>query len=281
MSNYQAEFMLNWPLSDGLQLCRSAVQAIGWRITAQQSNTLTVLQTPQGMSFGSPVTVQITLAEADSGSTRLTLNGSNFGLGPIQSGHVKSQVQLLRQSIEQAATQPPQSSGTFTRSVIVNEERVSDETLQALERRYGLRIDDGSYSYDSASGAWGQHGQPTMGFVLPGLNLGGLLRADASNGNTGVFINGRQLHTLDMLRLQQLVGQVWPGRWWVDARGNFGPEGGPLLGNLWMVAQLRSAPSGGSSRTSSVSGVTVGGEGGFLYAQGRDALGNPFSTWSS
>jgi hypothetical protein len=41
-----------------------------------------------------------------------------------------------------------------------------------------------------------------------------------------VFINGRQLHMMDVAALMQIT-QVYQGRWWVDAQGNFGAEGGP------------------------------------------------------
>jgi hypothetical protein len=192
------------------------------------------------------------------------LHGSNFGLGPIQSSHVRRQVQALQQSIEQAASRSAEPAArAYSRSVFVNGEPVSDEELARLELG-GVRVQDGCYWYDRVCGAWGLEGCPTAGFIQPGFSLGGPLRADASNGQTGVFI----------------VGGVMPGRWWVDAQGNFGLEGGPLVGNLWWLAQQRNAVAGRSSRTSSASGVTAGGEGGFVYAQGRDALGNPFSAWS-
>jgi len=56
--------------------------------------------------------------------------------------------------------------------------------------------------------------------------VGGPLKPNASNGNTGVFINGRELHVMDALGLQTIVGVVIPGRYWVDSRGFFGVDGG-------------------------------------------------------
>lgn len=55
-------------------------------------------------------------------------------------------------------------------------------------------------------GAWGKTGGPGLGLIAPGLPLPGTLRADASNGTTGVFINGRQLHLMDALGLQMYTG---------------------------------------------------------------------------
>ncbi|MGH9901566.1 MAG: hypothetical protein ACRD68_07105, partial [Pyrinomonadaceae bacterium] len=112
-----------------------------------------------------------------------------------------------------------------------NESLVDDSSLNALERYYRVRIPDGDYWYDRRCGAWGEEGGPTLGFILPGLNLGGRLKANASRGRTGVFVNGRELHRLDVLALQQIM-TVYRGRFWVDAHGNGGYEGGPALFNL-------------------------------------------------
>jgi hypothetical protein len=51
-----------------------------------------------------------------------------------------------------------------------------------------------------------------------------------------------------MQGLAAMLGQSpWPGRWWVDARGNFGASGQPALGNLLLIAQQRNGGRGGSS----------------------------------
>ncbi len=111
---------------------------------------------------------------------------------------------------------------------------------------YRTRIPPGAYWYDTLCGAWGLEGGPCRGLIQAGLTLGGPLRADASNGNTGVFINGRQLHLLDVLALQQIT-MVMPGRYWVDASGNAGFEGGPAMVNLWALASA-GASGGGVKR---------------------------------
>jgi hypothetical protein len=86
-----------------------------------------------------------------------------------------------------------------------------------------------------------------MGQIHPFLDLGGPLKAKASNGTTGVFINGRELHVVDVLRLQQIT-RVIPGRYWCDAYGNIGFEGGPVLVNLWALAAAANARGGGVKR---------------------------------
>jgi hypothetical protein len=127
--------------------------------------------------------------------------------------------------------------------VIVNGVRLGAAQVAELEhledgKRSPLR--DGTYWYDPVSGAWGPQGGATLGFRRPGLALGGPLRANASNGHTGVFVNGRELHRLDLVALQGL-GQAWSGRYWLDALGNFGREGGRMLGNLASLAEQHAA----------------------------------------
>jgi hypothetical protein len=155
-----------------------------------------------------------------------------------------------------------------SRAVVVNGERLGDEALRQLESRFQATVPEGSYWYDKVSGAWGQQGGPAQGLTLPGLEVGGPLRADASNGNTGVFINGRELHYLDVLGLQRIAGAVSPGRYWVDAQGNGGYEGGQALFNLRLMAQQAAAARGGLWTTPGSAGV------GESYGGGAWAYGN-------
>jgi hypothetical protein len=154
-----------------------------------------------------------------------------------------------------------------SRNVVINSIRLSDQEVFTLEKTYHARINDGAYWYDRICGAWGMQGGPTLGFILAGLNIGGPLRSDASNGDTKVFINGRQLHQWDVRGLQ-LLGPVLKGRYWVDAWGNFGIEGGLMLGNLWVIASQRPHITGGGPWTSyKGGGVAAGDEHGNLFAQ--------------
>jgi len=125
------------------------------------------------------------------------------------------------------------------------------KTLGQVERWIG-RIYDGDYWYDARTGASGRWGGPTLAFLPAGLDLAGPLPPNASGGGsgtvTGVFVNGRELHPIDVAGLQQLLGSVWPGRWWVDAQGNYGLEGGPPLGNLVALAQARRANGSGGKQ---------------------------------
>src|SRR5262249_25251148 len=146
--------------------------------------------------------------------------------------------------------------------ILVNGVPLDARTQQALEATYGVQVQPGRYWYDNVSGVWGFEGGPAIAQIHPGLKLGGQLRRDASRGNTGVVVNGRELHAIDVANLQRCV-QVVPGRYWVLANGVGGYEGGPALFNLMHLCG-GGAGSGGGDATRTKSGVenlTLGGPG--------------------
>lgn len=137
------------------------------------------------------------------------------------------------------------------------------ETLVQLEVLYQTRLPDGAYWYDPRCGAFGVWGGPTVVIIPAGLPLGGPLPPNASGGGTGVFTNGRELHRFDLLYLEHLLGPIQPGRYVVDAYGNAGLEGGPILVNLIAAAQQRGGfsaytdnPNAGTRSSISSEGVS-------------------------
>ncbi len=151
------------------------------------------------------------------------------------------------------------------RNVVINRHPIPADTLRLLEEHFRTVIPDGRYWYDAMSGAWGLEGGHTRGFTLAGLPLGGRLPADISGGGTGVFINGRELHPLDVQGLQSLVGPVAPGRYWLDGQGYAGYEGGPAIANLQQVAQQLYRQGSGVGENYS--------GGGAAYANPRTGIG--------
>jgi len=165
-------------------------------------------------------------------------------------------VQTQRKSILVAQKQGVPSKGPVQDALIINGVRLNEDKVKELEKQYGVRILPGDYWYDKMCGAWGFRGGPAVGLILPFMDLGGSLQADASNGDTGVFFNGRQLHLLDVVALQQIT-PVYQGRYWVDAQGNIGLEGGPVLANLWLLANSRGAKKEGILSAYDKTGVAV------------------------
>ena len=137
-----------------------------------------------------------------------------------------------------------------TAPVLVNGTELGAADLARVEKAYGIRIPPGEFWYDRVLGAWGGKGGPTMGFIAPGLELGGNLQADASGSGTNVLVNGRALHPYDLLALERIAGPIVPGRYFITADGLAGLEGGPPLWNLAaLAAQAQSQAQGGGSNT--------------------------------
>lgn len=137
-----------------------------------------------------------------------------------------------------------------TAPVLVNGTELGAADLGRVEKAYGIRIPPGDFWYDRVLGAWGGKGGPTMGFIAPGLELGGNLQADASGSGTNVLVNGRALHPYDLLALERIAGPIVPGRYFITADGLAGLEGGPPLWNLAaLAAQAQSQAQGGGSNT--------------------------------
>jgi len=100
----------------------------------------------------------------------------------------------------------------------VNGLPLTERQLRALP----VRLPDGDYWYDRSCGAFGRWKGPIAGFLRPGLDLGGPMTRDCSGGGTGVFVNGRELHPLDLLVLSRIVGTLRPGHYRLSARGILG-----------------------------------------------------------
>jgi hypothetical protein len=127
--------------------------------------------------------------------------------------------------------------------------------VMRLEQAFGVRLPNGAYWYDNRSGAMGVWNGPALAILPAGLALGGQMPADCSGGLTPVFVNGRSLHHVDVAALSRIVTVV-PGRFWLDAQGNFGYEGGPALGNLIVLAN-QGSQGPHSTYSSSELGVIV------------------------
>jgi hypothetical protein len=162
--------------------------------------------------------------------------------------------------------------------VAINGTVLSLEKVEALQQQYQTKIPPGRFWYDAQSGAWGMQGGPTIGFIAAGLDLPGPMPADISAGGTGIFINGREIHPQDQMALYALLGATYPGRYWLDAQGNLGIEGGTFLVNLISASQQQAGAKGGLY---SGMGGTVGvdGSGGVLFYS-KNASGG-YTTWNN
>ncbi len=160
-------------------------------------------------------------------------------------------------------------------SVRVNGVALEPQIRTALAQAYGP-IADGSYWYDPYSGLWGVQGGPSVGRIMPGLTLGGPLRANASgsgSGNqTGVFINGREIHPQEYQLLVQMFGYVNPGRYWLGPNLVGGYEGGPPQFDLRQSAR-QGGGGGGYNRNTLFGGLMSDGQcSGYLHPGGATVM---------
>jgi hypothetical protein len=135
--------------------------------------------------------------------------------------------------------------------VIVNGAPLDAPTARALESAYRTRLVPGRYWYDQQSGLWGLEGGPSVGLVAAGLSLAPMHpRASVGRnaGITGVYINGREIHPDELLYLRAIYGYVNRARYWLDARGIAGYEGGPAQFNVAAAARQQRAGGAGHTR---------------------------------
>lgn len=180
---------------------------------------------------------------------------------------------LFLVSISSCTIDAQKTSGMY----IINDDSVSQETITNLETTYGVKCTPGNYWYDRVTGAFGLKGGPLTGIGVPGLSLGGTLKANASGGGTGFFINGRELHPSDVAGLQTFMTPM-QGRYWMDAYGNFGYENNAfILGNLYLIYQAKFAKSKSTSyyKNNVWSGekTSFGSDGSFMYYSAKKSDG--------
>jgi len=171
-------------------------------------------------------------------------------------------------------------SAQVTEKVIINGNELSSEQLAQLENRYKVKAQAGNYWYDSKSGLYGMIGQAAYGFMYPDHNFGELDRS-ASNGNTGVLVNGRELPQAEWVVWSQVLGYwIQPGSYWFDSNGNAGYVGNPTpVVNLYTAAsqnayQGNSAEGGGFWSTRFSAGNSyAGNQTGYVSLPGGGIVG--------
>jgi hypothetical protein len=129
--------------------------------------------------------------------------------------------------------------------IYINGHELTPAQTSTIRNLYQYLPPPGRYWYDSRSGAWGVEGHETLGFIVPGLDLGSLA-ANASHGNTGVFINGREINMVEARSIQATFGAVYQGHFWLDGRtGYYGIDGYPIpLGNMFAVIKSQQTSAG-------------------------------------
>ncbi|ONM40384.1 Extra-large G-protein-like [Zea mays] len=91
--------------------------------------------------------------------------------------------------------------------VSINGHPISERALKKAEKKAGP-VDPGSYWYDYRAGFWGVMGRECIGIVQPFIReFNYPMARNCAGGDSGVFVNGRELHQRD---LDLLVGRGLP-----------------------------------------------------------------------
>jgi len=145
--------------------------------------------------------------------------------------------------------------------VIVNGRALTRMEAVMLQTLYGAIPAPGRYWYDPVSGLYGVEGRGASGFVRANHAFAPL-QADASGGDTNIFLNGRQLNLAEATFWRAVLGEGFgQGRWWLSGTGLVGVEGNRTpLANVAptiaaIVQQTQSAGASGDHFWSSRGGA--------------------------
>ncbi|KAG2705544.1 hypothetical protein I3760_05G059600 [Carya illinoinensis] len=152
--------------------------------------------------------------------------------------------------------------------VFVNGETLTQEELVQLQscKNPPKKLRPGCYWYDKVSGLWGREGKKPSQIISAQLDVGGLIKLNASNGNTNVLMNNREI-TKEELWMLKAAGVPCEGspHFWVSDDGSYQEEGqNNIKGKIWdktrtkLVCTVLSLPLPPNSKNSAgeeVSGV--------------------------
>jgi len=106
------------------------------------------------------------------------------------------------------------------------------------------------------------------------------LQANASNGRTGVFVNGRQLPHTDLMVAQQQAGPIPPGQYWCRANGDCGQQGSQqVLINLAPKSKSSNNGNGMYWNNDSNGSTYISGDGSCMSASSKNVDGSTGSTF--
>ncbi|KAL3813565.1 hypothetical protein ACJIZ3_014833 [Penstemon smallii] len=97
--------------------------------------------------------------------------------------------------------------------IFVNDQLLDDKELiilQSCKNPPRKLKPGGNYWYDKSTGFWGKQGRKPSQIISANLNVGGRLDRYASNGNTLVYINAREISKVELLMLKYAGVKCYP-----------------------------------------------------------------------
>ena len=251
------------------------------------SYSATIYANGEAIAMRGRVTAGRLVGTVDDGSGVITFeaesNGPQLTLTLIENDATGRPVPGARQSLAFTRKNASQSATAAAGAgdVVINGRTLSRKERNALTKRYGVAPIPGNYWYDSSSGLYGVVGYQAFGFMMPGHSFG-QLQANASKGNTQVFINGRELPQGEWMVWSYMLGTpILAGSYWLDASGNAGYAGSPMpIVNLYAAARQNSyngqGGSGDNFWSSRFSAGNSDGDRGYVSVPGHGPVGYGF-----
>jgi hypothetical protein len=131
------QFTLPLSLDQVMDAVQSAVKTLGWE-TLEIGVDRLLCREPLALVLTSPVTVELLLVKQPTG-TRVAINVSSIGIGPIQAKHQRTQAAILQQQIRQAVGQASGQVSTAPTEILTGNIFVSyrrDDSADATGRIY-------------------------------------------------------------------------------------------------------------------------------------------------
>ncbi|KAG6502735.1 hypothetical protein ZIOFF_035022 [Zingiber officinale] len=168
-------------------------------------------------------------------SNRERLGKSSRVLKKLLSSREVQQLMKIEKSCEENQLKPE--------DICVNGKKLSMDEMVLLQSCPvpPPKLKPGFYWYDKVSGYWGKEGHKPDNIISPHLNVGSALMRNASNGNTGVLINGREITKVE-LKMLKWAGVHCAGspHFWLNADGTYLEEGQKTVkGMLWKKTRMK------------------------------------------
>jgi len=132
MSKHNDEFTVPLSIKKTMKVCKEAAAELGWRIMNEGDNYISCKEvSPQIISFTWAAKIDV-YVEGNNNESIISLNGSIFSMGPIQSGHLKGQLGKLKNLIQLSVNKHKSYSSQSSSSIVSELEKLSSLLSKGL-----------------------------------------------------------------------------------------------------------------------------------------------------
>ena len=109
MSKLSEEVQLNVPQAQAQQACSDAISKLGWK--SETSGSAIVAKPGMGLTKW-PSKLTIGVADAGGSASTVTIDGSIWGFGPVQKGHLRKDIEAFRGALQPSTATAPEATST-------------------------------------------------------------------------------------------------------------------------------------------------------------------------